>query len=132
MAVAGRGPLQHSAEIDTSGPRTYDPLELTQVAVGRLQGNGLSLTAVPESAATAPRQLQAAGPATSTGPSGKTRLHLQSDAEVEKARQLVREKALQGGPDLITLIAHQTGSGFPPRRPNRRAGTPGTAAAGSA
>jgi hypothetical protein len=103
-----------------------------QVVVGLLHGSGLAPTAVRESKVTAPGQWHAAGSAISAGPWGKMRFHLRSEAEVEQVRQLLREKVLQAGPDLITLIVHETGSGFPSRRPNRRAGPPGAAAAGLA
>ncbi len=59
-AAAGKGQPQHTAEVNAARPRTYDPLEFTQVVVGLLHGNGLALAVAPEAAIAAPGQRQAA------------------------------------------------------------------------
>ncbi len=46
---------------------------------------------------------------------GKVRLCVNFEAELALVKRVVRENAFQAGPDVVTLLVSERGSGFPAR-----------------
>ena len=57
------------------------------------------------------------------GNTGNMLLHLGSQTEVDKVRDLLHDRAFQAGSDLIAMTVHT--ADFRPRGSRRRAGPPG-------
>ena len=118
-------PVEHTAFISTTSGMTANPEELMAAIAQLLANNSMVLSRAPEEATSLPGQWQSLQSATNGGPSGRMKLHLSSESEVEQVRKLLHDKTFQAGSDRLSLAVED--QGFRPRGARRRAGPPAAA-----
>ena len=120
------------AEVVVQGSVGHSGRQVELQIIRVLEGLGMSLRELSAATPSEAGSWQSVAGDTSAGPSGRLRLHLSSDAELQTVRTALHDKAFQLGSDLISLtvsddasLAQQAKNGR--RGARRRAGPPGSA-----
>ena len=119
----GPTPADHSITISVPSGTAAVPDEILEAVQQLLKNQGLLLQRAADSAPPRPGTWQPVKSTTGGGNTGSMMLHLGSQPEVDKVRNLIHDRAFQAGSDLVSMSVHT--ADFRARGSRRRAGPPG-------